>query len=142
MQGGLGFGIANAVSPADKAVNLLPDVTLSWTAGQEGQTHDVYFGDLADAVANATTVNPMGVLVSPSQAETTYNAGRLEFGTTYYWRVDEVGAAPDYTVYKGNLWSFTIEPVRLHDGQEQHHGHGLQLHTRTWDRRRPSTAPA
>ena len=96
--------------PADKAVNLLPEVTLSWTAGQLGQTHDVYFGTVADDVANATTANPLGVLVSPSQAATTYNAGRLEFGKTYYWRVDEVGAAPDFTVYKGNVWSFTVEP--------------------------------
>ena len=110
MQGGVGFGIANAPSPADKAVNLLPDVTLSWKAGQLGQTHDLYLGTSSDAVAAATTVAPMGVLVSPSQPETTYDAGRLEFGTTYYWRVDEVGAAPDYTVYKGNLWSFTVEP--------------------------------
>jgi hypothetical protein len=32
-------------------------------------------------------------------------------GTTYYWRVDEVNAPPDSTVYKGNVWSFSTEPV-------------------------------
>jgi hypothetical protein len=34
MAGGIGYGLASAPSPADKAVNLLPQVTLSWTAGQ------------------------------------------------------------------------------------------------------------
>ena len=41
---------------------------------------------------------------------TSYDPGRLELGKTYYWRVDEVNAAPDNTVYKGNVWSFTVEP--------------------------------
>ncbi len=111
MQGGLGYGVANTPSPATKAVNLLPDVSLSWKAGQLGQTHDVYFGMIADDVANATTAKPLGVLVSPGQPAATYKAGRLAFGKTYYWRVDEVGPAPDFTVYKGNVWSFTVEPV-------------------------------
>ncbi len=111
MQGGVGFGVANTPGPADKAVNLLPDVSLSWKAGQLGQTHDVYFGTVADDVANATTATPLGALVSPGQTVTTYNAGRLAFGKTYYWRVDEIGAAPDFAVYKGNVWSFTVEPL-------------------------------
>ncbi|MEE8307638.1 MAG: discoidin domain-containing protein, partial [Gammaproteobacteria bacterium] len=34
---------------------------------------------------------------------------RLDFGTTYYWRVDEVNGSPDYTVYEGKIWSFTTE---------------------------------
>ncbi|MHC4510878.1 MAG: hypothetical protein ACYTAO_18300, partial [Planctomycetota bacterium] len=36
---------------------------------------------------------------------------RLDFETTYYWRVDEVNAPPDSTVHKGEVWSFTTEPV-------------------------------
>ncbi|MEN6424223.1 MAG: discoidin domain-containing protein, partial [Phycisphaerales bacterium] len=34
----------------------------------------------------------------------------LEYGQTYYWRVDEVNGAPDFTVAKGDVWSFTVEP--------------------------------
>ena len=37
-------------------------------------------------------------------------AGLLQYGTTYYWRVDEVNAPPDSTIYKGKVWSFTTEP--------------------------------
>jgi len=50
----------------------------------------------------------MGVLVSQGQAATTYApAAALEFGTTYYWRIDEVNAPPDSTIFKGEVWSFT-----------------------------------
>jgi hypothetical protein len=53
----------------------------------------------------------MGVLVSQGQSETSYDpVGRLDFETTYYWRVDEVNAAPDNTIFKGEVWSFTSEP--------------------------------
>ncbi len=45
------------------------------------------------------------------QTGTTFDpAGLLEFGRTYYWRVDEVNAPPDTTIYKGDTWSFTAEP--------------------------------
>ena len=110
MVGGIGYGLASSPSPADVGTFVLPDVTLSWTAGQVAQTHDVYFGDSADAVTAAGATDMTGVLVSSGQAGTTCEIGRLEFGKTYYWRVDEVGPAPDFAVYKGNVWSFTVEP--------------------------------
>ncbi|MGD8785987.1 MAG: LamG domain-containing protein, partial [Phycisphaerales bacterium] len=31
--------------------------------------------------------------------------------TTYYWAIDEVGAAPDNTTYAGEVWSFTTMPA-------------------------------
>ena len=98
MQGGLGYGLASGPSPANGATEVLPDVVLSWTPGQEADTHDVYFGTATDDL----------VLVGPGQADTMYDAGQLTFDTTYYWRVDEIGA--DGTVYAGNVWSFRIEP--------------------------------
>ena len=50
------------------------------------------------------------MLVSQGQDANTYDpAGLLDFGQTYYWRVDEVNAAPDSTIYKGATWSFTAE---------------------------------
>jgi hypothetical protein len=32
----------------------------------------------------------------------------LGYGQTYYWRVDEIGAAPESEVIKGNVQSFTV----------------------------------
>ncbi len=103
---------ASMPTPGDGASGLAYEqVVLSWTAGTTAVTHDVYFGTSAEAVANASTdVNDtLDVLVSVDQEGTSFDPGNLEFGTTYYWRVDEVGAAPDFKIYKGEVWSFTVE---------------------------------
>jgi len=61
-------------------------------------------------VNDASVSDPRGVLVSQGQADAAYDPGNsLDYGQTYYWRVDEVNGAPDYTVFKGNIWSFTTE---------------------------------
>ena len=83
---------------------------LSWTAGEFAATHDVYLGTSFDDVNNAGRANPMDVLVSQDQEDTTFEPGRIEFDTTYFWRVDEGNAAPDYTIFKGVVWQFTTEP--------------------------------
>jgi len=99
---------ASNPSPADRAKDVLPDVSLSWTAGAHADKHDVYLGTVFDDVINAGRANPLGVLVSQNQSPNSYTPpGPLAFGTTYYWRVDEVNAPPDDTIYKGNIWQFT-----------------------------------
>jgi hypothetical protein len=71
----------------------------------------VYFGDNFDDVNNADITNPLDVLVSPGQDANTFDPdGLLKFEQTYYWRIDEVNAPPDSTIFKGNVWSFTVEP--------------------------------
>ncbi len=98
-------------SPADGDEDVVRDVVLSWTAGPVAATHDVYFGTTFDDANDADTNAPLGAQVSAGQSETTFDPeGLLEFGRVYYWRVDEVNAAPDFTVYKGAVWSFTAEP--------------------------------
>ncbi|MCP4449858.1 MAG: discoidin domain-containing protein, partial [Planctomycetes bacterium] len=39
--------------------------------------------------------------------------GRMEFGKTVFWRVDEVNGTPDKTVFKGDVWSFEVEPYSI-----------------------------
>jgi hypothetical protein len=95
-------------SPADGQIDVpRDDVILSWTSGEFADKHDVYLGTGFDDVNNAGTDSPL--LISPAQDANSYNAGRLDFGRIYFWRVDEVNAPPDTTVYKGPVWSFTIE---------------------------------
>ncbi|MGE5294144.1 MAG: LamG-like jellyroll fold domain-containing protein [Solirubrobacterales bacterium] len=103
-------GVASEGQPADGETDVVREPMLSWTAGEFAATHDVYFGTTFADVNDAGRDNPMDVLVSQNQEETTFDPGRLEFGTTYYWRVDEVNAAPDYTIFKGSVWQFTTEP--------------------------------
>ncbi|MEN6427822.1 MAG: LamG-like jellyroll fold domain-containing protein [Phycisphaerales bacterium] len=96
--------------PDDKATDVARDVTLGWTPGGFAATHDVYLGTNFDDVNDASTSDPRGVLVSQGQVDAEYTADEpLEYAQTYYWRVDEVNAAPDSTVFKGKVWSFTVE---------------------------------
>ena len=104
-------GSAGGESPKSGTVNVPRDVVLGWLAGDMAATHDVYFGTSFVDVNTASRTDPKGVLVSRDQTEVSYDPeGLLEFGRTYYWRVDEVNSAPDYAIYKGDVWSFTVEP--------------------------------
>jgi regulation of enolase protein 1 (concanavalin A-like superfamily) len=103
---------AASPSPADKEQDVSRDVVLGWKPGPFAAVHDVYFGTSRDDVRDADGAKPLGVLASQGQAANTFDpAGSLELGQTYYWRVDEVNAAPSATVFKGSVWSFTVEPV-------------------------------
>jgi hypothetical protein len=102
---------ANDPRPAAEEADVPRDLVLGWTAGTDAGTHDIYLGTIFDDVNNATGADPRGVLVRQGYDTTTYDPGRLAFGTTYYWRVDEVSVPPDSTIYKGDIWSFTTEPV-------------------------------
>jgi len=102
--------LANDPVPDDKATDVPFDTALAWTANQTAVAHDVYLGTSFTDVNDASRGNPMGVLASQGQAEASYQpAAALEFGKTYYWRIDEVNGAPDNTIFKGQPWSFTVE---------------------------------
>ena len=102
---------ARRPDPAPMETDVRIDPVLGWRAGEYAVAHDVYLGVVFDDVNDASRSDPRGVLVSLDQADDTYDLeGMLEYGQTYYWRIDEVNAAPDNTVFKGNVWSFTTEP--------------------------------
>jgi hypothetical protein len=95
---------ARKPSPADGAEDVYRSLILSWTPAGSAVAHDVYFGTDFD------DVNDGVALVSPGHDANSYDPGGLEFATTYYWRIDEVNAAPDNTIFQGPVWSFTTEP--------------------------------
>jgi len=103
------FTTASQPVPEDGATDVPRDVILGWVGTDYAATHNVYFGTSFDDVNTATPESPL--LISQAKADTTCDpGGLLEYGRTYYWRVDEVNAAPDYTVFKGEVWHFTVEP--------------------------------
>jgi hypothetical protein len=103
-------GAAWDLSPKDGASDVPRDASLSWTPGPFAQTHNVFLGTRFEDVDSATAATA-GVEASMGQVETTFEpASLLEYGRVYYWRVDEVNAPPDATVFKGSVWSFTAEP--------------------------------
>jgi P pilus assembly chaperone PapD len=85
-------GQASSPSPADSATDVSVAADLSWTAGSDATSHDVYFG----------TSSPGSF--QGNQAGTTFDPGTMSYDTTYYWRIDELNAAGTTT---GNVWSFT-----------------------------------
>ena len=83
--------------PANGAVLVGINSVLIWSPGLGAVSHDVYFSSDADNLS----------LVSPEQAGTTYDPDTLEYGTVYYWRVDEFDGTE---VNAGELWSFKTIP--------------------------------
>jgi hypothetical protein len=98
--------------PADEATDVPRDVVLSWTPGEYADLHDIYFGTSFDDVNNAAVTVDLTGAYRGRLSDSSYAVGeRLDLGKTYYWRVDEVNAPPDSSVFTGGVWSFTIEPV-------------------------------
>jgi hypothetical protein len=71
------------------------------------QQHDVYFGDDEVAVANAT-IETLGIYRGRQAGMLAYKLGVLDWGKTYYWRIDEVNQADPNSLWKGDVWSFRI----------------------------------
>jgi hypothetical protein len=89
-------------SPADASENLSPNLVLSWAPGKDTTQHDVYLGTDKAAVENAT---PSSSQYKERISVTSYTAAKLQYGQTYYWRVDEITAD---NISKSDVWSFTI----------------------------------
>jgi len=102
---------ASEPTPGNEATDVYRSPILGWMPGIYADTHDVYFGESFDDVNDAGAGSDL--LVSPGQDANTYDPGRLDFGQTYYWRVDEANGAPDYSLFAGQVWSFTVEPIAI-----------------------------
>jgi hypothetical protein len=92
--------IAFAPKPWDKAKWVALDVELSWRAGANAKSHDVYFGTDQAAVAARSPA-----AFKRNQNTVTYVPGALQEHTTYYWVVDEYDNGG--TQHAGDVWSFT-----------------------------------
>ena len=110
---------AHKPHPADNNPDVPRDIRLSWVPGDFAGSHDVYLGTVLADVEAASVTNPLGVVVSLGQTDNVFDPGILTFGQTYYWRVDEVNAPPtSHVVFKGEVWSFTVEPLAYPIGSE------------------------
>jgi hypothetical protein len=95
--------------PADGAVWVDPNTSLSWKAGKDAMGHDVYFSTDKAAVASGAASALQKTLYL-----TTWKPSALKPDATYYWRVDEV--AGDNTKKAGQVWSFsTIQTIAITD---------------------------
>ncbi|MHC4205794.1 MAG: LamG domain-containing protein [Planctomycetota bacterium] len=112
------FPTAYNPSPADGAMHPETWASLSWTPGSAAASHDVYFGDNFDDVNDGT-----GDTFRGNQTMDFFIVGfvgypypdGLVFGTTYYWRIDEVNETHPDSPWKGAVWSFTVPPKKAYN---------------------------
>jgi hypothetical protein len=98
---------AYSPDPRNGEFDVVRNHPLTWLPAKGTLAHDVYFGEDEDTVVNATPESlgiyhgrqPVGI--------DTYDPGPLEWGTTYYWRIDEVNEADPNSPWKGNVWRFS-----------------------------------
>ena|GEM_PF-1015450 len=105
---------ASSPDPGDGAIDVIQTPTLSWRVEARASQHDIYFADNEQVVADATPSTPGVYRGRQPAAMTTYGPGVLEWGKTYYWRIDEVQEADPRSPWKGGIWSFsTADSVLL-----------------------------
>jgi hypothetical protein len=78
-------GQASGPVPYDGSIGVSINIDLSWTAGSNAISHDVYFG----------TSSPP--ILQGNQTAAIFDPGTMFPSTTYYWRIDE-----------RNIWGRTI----------------------------------
>jgi len=116
-------GAVSGPNPADGSVDVKPTAILSWDAGAVTDSHEVYFGTDADAVANATTTSPE-YKGPKALGDESYDPGMLTLNTMYYWRIDEVNGTNPDSPWAGNVWSFTtgdffvIDDFEIYDAND------------------------
>jgi hypothetical protein len=89
---------------------LPPDINLlSWAAGDNAASHDIYFGTSFADVDNATTSSTGIYIQRQALADVNYPVS-VVWGMTYYWRIDEVNAS-GVPEWKGTVWNFVTIPA-------------------------------
>jgi parallel beta-helix repeat protein len=90
--------------PADGAIDVEGDVTLTWTAGLNTVSHDVYFSANIELIAFVDTSDAHGAYRG-RQSATSYTPpdGTHQY-PYYYWRIDEIDSQGNIT--KGVVWAF------------------------------------
>ncbi len=110
---------ASRSKPSNGAVDVKQIQILSWSPGDYAASHEVYFGTDQEAVRNADTASPE-YKGSRNLGSQSYDPGKLEWDTTYYWRVDEVNNVNPDSPWAGNLWSFTTANFLVVDDFESY----------------------
>jgi hypothetical protein len=108
---------ASQANPSNGAVNVSQTTMLSWSAGENAVSHNVYFGTDMETVKNADTSSAEYKGSKQLDAES-YDPGQLEWNVTYYWRIDEVEDGG--TIQTGNVWSFTTADFLIVDDMESY----------------------
>ncbi|MDT8300076.1 MAG: PA14 domain-containing protein [Sedimentisphaerales bacterium] len=98
-------------NPANGAVDVTQRPILSWSPGIYSASYQVYFG------SDSATLELKG---SGDLGSEGFEAGQLDWNTTYYWRIDEANNANADSPWTGPLWSFTTADFFIVDDFESY----------------------
>ncbi|MFB0554167.1 MAG: sugar-binding protein [Phycisphaerae bacterium] len=98
---------AGSPNPRSGATGVKHAPVLKWAAGDYAVSHEVYFGTDEEAVKNATAASPE-YKGTKTLGDESFDPGKLDWASTYYWRVDEVNDVNPDSPWIGSLWSFTV----------------------------------
>jgi len=93
---------AREPNPDSGATDVDLDPVLSFRAGREAVTHDVYISTDEQAVIDGTA--PVATVTEASHGPLS-----LDLGVAHYWKVNEVNEAETPTTWEGDLWNFTTQ---------------------------------
>jgi len=112
-------GAVGSPDPSNGAVDVKQTQIITWSPSVFAASHEVYFGTDGDAVKNAVTGSPEYKGTRDLGAES-YDPGKLEWDTAYYWRIDEVNNTNPDSPWTGILWSFTTANFLVVDDFESY----------------------
>jgi len=104
--------------PANRAEQILPNIILKWNPADNAETHNIYFGTSLDAVCSGATAYL-------KNQKTTWFKAALEFGKTYYWRVDTVDKSGG--IARGTIWQFTTTDGKTANPSPQNNATGVPV---------------
>jgi hypothetical protein len=106
------------LSPADGATGVAMNADLSWVEAAFATGRQLWFGPAGNMQ-----------LVSPNPAKGSFDPGMLQAGTTYEWRVDQVGATG---TVQGRTWRFTTSKNIVVDDFESYTNNSPNRLFQTW----------
>ncbi len=112
-------GAVGSPNPANGAVDVKQTQIITFSPSVFAASHQLYFGTDKGAVKNADTGSPEYKGTRDIGSES-YDPGKLEWDTTYYWRIDEVNNVNTDSPWVGNLWSFTTANFLVVDDFESY----------------------
>ena len=87
--------------PRHRATRVAVDTNLGWSSAEGATSYVVFFG---------TDPTPDRDELRGEQAETSFDPGRMEYDTIYYWRVDSKNRIGTIT---GDAWRFRTEGIPI-----------------------------
>ena len=112
-------GAVESLDPSNGSVDVSQTTLLNWSPSDHSASHQVYFGTDKVALRDADTSSPEYKGDRDLGSES-YDPGKLEWDTTYYWRVDEVNNPNADSPWIGPVWSFTTANFLIVDDFESY----------------------